>query len=130
MRKKRLLAILAIGESSRGELASELGISSQSWLSKAYLSPLMVQGYIAHSFLVPDPTIPPILLGFAGSDPQFPGHTEVELQIVGLTHPLYLTLFVHTCGNCVSFFSSCIVGFNMIYYCPNLTAKENYYGKN
>ena len=39
MRKKRLLAILAIGERSRGELASELGIPSQPWLSGAYLSP-------------------------------------------------------------------------------------------
>ena len=34
MRKKRLLAILATGERSRGELASELGISSQPWLSE------------------------------------------------------------------------------------------------
>jgi predicted ArsR family transcriptional regulator len=49
MRKKRLLAILATGERSRGELASELGISSQPWLSKAYLSPLMAQGYIAQT---------------------------------------------------------------------------------
>ena len=49
MRKKRLLAILAIGERSRGELASELGISSQPWLSRAYLSPLMAQGYIAQT---------------------------------------------------------------------------------
>ena len=46
MRKKRLLAMLAIGERSRGELASELGISSRPWLSMAYLSPLMAQGYI------------------------------------------------------------------------------------
>ncbi|MBR4938773.1 MAG: transposase [Kiritimatiellae bacterium] len=45
----RLLAILAIGERSRGELASELGISSQPWLSRAYLSPLMAQGYIAQT---------------------------------------------------------------------------------
>ena len=45
----RLLAILAIGERSRGELASELGISSQPWLFKAYLSPLMAQGYIAQT---------------------------------------------------------------------------------
>ena len=45
----RLLAILATGERSRGELASELGISSQPWLSKAYLSPLMAQGYIAQT---------------------------------------------------------------------------------
>ena len=44
-----MLAILATGERSRGELASELGISSQSWLSKAYLSPLMAQGYIAQT---------------------------------------------------------------------------------
>ena len=49
MRKKKLLAILAIGERSRGELASELGISSQPWLSRAYLSPLMAQGYIAQT---------------------------------------------------------------------------------
>ena len=49
MRKTRLLAILAIGERSRGELASELGISSQPWLYRAYLSPLMAQGYIAHA---------------------------------------------------------------------------------
>ena len=40
----RLLAILATGERSRGELTSELGISSQPWLSMAYLSPLMAQG--------------------------------------------------------------------------------------
>ena len=45
MRKTRLLAILAKGE-KQGELASELGISRQPWLSRAYLSPLMVQGYI------------------------------------------------------------------------------------
>ena len=45
----RLLAILATGERSRGELASELGISSQPWLSRAYLSPLMAQGYIAQT---------------------------------------------------------------------------------
>ena len=45
----RLLAILATGERSRGELASELGISSQHWLSKAYLSPLIAQGYIAQT---------------------------------------------------------------------------------
>jgi hypothetical protein len=32
-----------------GELASELGISSQPWLSRAYLSPLMAQGYIAQT---------------------------------------------------------------------------------
>ena len=45
----RLLAILATGERSRGEYASELGISSQPWLSRAYLSPLMAQGYIAQT---------------------------------------------------------------------------------
>jgi hypothetical protein len=45
----RLLAILATGERSRGEIASELGISSQPWLSRAYLSPLMAQGYIAQT---------------------------------------------------------------------------------
>ena len=39
MRKTRLLAILAIEERCRGELASELGIPSQPWLSRAYLSP-------------------------------------------------------------------------------------------
>jgi DNA-binding HxlR family transcriptional regulator len=39
--------ILASGEKSRSELASELGISSQLWLSKAYLSPLMAEGFIA-----------------------------------------------------------------------------------
>ena len=53
MRKTRLLAILATGtgtgERSRGELASELGISSQPWLSRAYLSPLIAQGYIAQT---------------------------------------------------------------------------------
>ena len=43
--------MLAIGERSRGELASELGISSQPSLSKAYLSPLMAQGYIAQTLL-------------------------------------------------------------------------------
>jgi predicted ArsR family transcriptional regulator len=66
MRKKRLLAILAIGERSRGELASELGISSQSWLSKAYLSPLMVQGYIAHSFFGARPHDTPNFIGLRG----------------------------------------------------------------
>ena len=49
MRKKRLLAIIVTGERSRGELVSELGISSQPWLSKVYLSPLMAQGYIAQT---------------------------------------------------------------------------------
>ena len=49
MRKTRLLVILAIGERSRGVLALELGISSQPCLSKAYLSPLMAQGYIAQT---------------------------------------------------------------------------------
>ena len=44
-----MLAILAIGERNRDELASELGISSQPWLSRAYLSPLMAQGYIAQT---------------------------------------------------------------------------------
>ena len=34
---------------AHGQLASELGISSQPWLSKAYLSPLMAQGYIAQT---------------------------------------------------------------------------------
>ena len=33
----------------QGELASGLGISSQPWLSRAYLSPLMAQGYIAQT---------------------------------------------------------------------------------
>ena len=45
----RMLAILASGERSRSELASELGISSQPWLSRAYLNPLMAQGYIAQT---------------------------------------------------------------------------------
>jgi predicted ArsR family transcriptional regulator len=58
MRKKRLLAILAIGERSRGELASELGILSQPWLSRAYLSPLMAQGYIAQT--LPKKPKPPL----------------------------------------------------------------------
>ena len=49
MRKTRLLAILATGERSMGELSSELGISSQLWLSKAYLSPLMAEGFIAQT---------------------------------------------------------------------------------
>ena len=49
MRKKKLLAILAIGDRSRGEFASELGISSQPWWSMAYLSPLMAEGYIAQT---------------------------------------------------------------------------------
>ena len=49
IRKKKMLAILATGERSRGDLASELGISSQLWLSWAYLSPLMAQGYIAQT---------------------------------------------------------------------------------
>ncbi len=44
---KETLAIFAIRERSRGEFALELGISSQLWLSRAYLSPLMAQGYIA-----------------------------------------------------------------------------------
>ena len=45
----RLLALLAPGARSRSELASELGISSQPWLSRAYLNPLMAQGYIAQT---------------------------------------------------------------------------------
>ena len=45
----RMLAILALGEKSRSELASELGISSQPWMSRAYLNPLMEQGYIAQT---------------------------------------------------------------------------------
>ena len=45
----RLLALLAPGARSRSELASELGISSQPWLSNAYLKPLMAQGYIAQT---------------------------------------------------------------------------------
>ena len=45
----RILAILASGVRSRSELASELGISSQPWLSRAYLNPLMAQGYIAQT---------------------------------------------------------------------------------
>ena len=46
---KRLLALLASGEKSRGELAAELGVSSQPWLSASYLNPLMKQGYIAQT---------------------------------------------------------------------------------
>ena len=49
MRKTRLLAMLATGERSRGEHASELGISSQPWLSRVYLSPLMETGLIERS---------------------------------------------------------------------------------
>ena len=45
----RILAILASGERSRSELASELGISSQPWLFRAYLNPLVAQGYIAQT---------------------------------------------------------------------------------
>ena len=45
----RLLALLATGAKSRSEIASELGISSQPWLSGAYLTPLMAQGYIAQT---------------------------------------------------------------------------------
>ena len=43
--------MLVTGERSRGELASELGISSQPWMSRAYISPLMAQGYIAQTLL-------------------------------------------------------------------------------
>ena len=46
---KRLLALLAAGEKSRSELAAELGVSSQPWLSASYLNPLMKQGYIAQT---------------------------------------------------------------------------------
>ena len=46
---KRLLALLASGEKSRSELAAELGVSSQPWLSASYLNPLMKQGYIAQT---------------------------------------------------------------------------------
>ena len=49
MRKTRLLAMLVIGERSGDDLASELGISIQPWLSRAYLSSLMAQGYIAQT---------------------------------------------------------------------------------
>ena len=45
----RLLAVLESGEKSRSEIASELGVSSQPWLSAAYLNPLMGQGYIAQT---------------------------------------------------------------------------------
>ena len=31
------------------EFASELGILSQPWMSRAYLSPMMAQGYIAQT---------------------------------------------------------------------------------
>ena len=46
---KRLLALLASGEKSRSEIAAELGVSSQPWLSASYLNPLMKQGYIAQT---------------------------------------------------------------------------------
>ena len=49
MRKTKFLAILATGERSRGVLASELGILSQPWLSRAYLSLLMETGLIERS---------------------------------------------------------------------------------
>ena len=45
----RLLAFLASGAKSRSEIAAELGISSQPWLSRAYLGPLMERGYIAQT---------------------------------------------------------------------------------
>ena len=45
----RLLAFLASGAKRRGEIAAELGISSQPWLSRAYLSPLMKRGYIVQT---------------------------------------------------------------------------------
>ena len=45
----QLLALLASGERSRSELAAELGVSSQPWLSASYLNPLMKQGYIAQT---------------------------------------------------------------------------------
>ena len=45
----RLLAFLVSGVKSRSEIAEELGISSQPWLSSAYLNPLMSQGYIAQT---------------------------------------------------------------------------------
>ena len=45
----KILTILSFGERSRSELASELGIMSQPWLSRAYLNPLMAQGYIAQT---------------------------------------------------------------------------------
>ena len=48
-RAARRLKFLASGEKSRGEIAAELGISSQPWLSRAYLSPLIERGYIAQT---------------------------------------------------------------------------------
>ena len=39
----------AIEKEYTGEFASELVVSSLPWLSRAYLSPLMVQGYIAQT---------------------------------------------------------------------------------
>ncbi len=45
----RLLALLSSGAKSRSEMAAELGISSQPWLSSAYLNPLMAKGYIAQT---------------------------------------------------------------------------------
>ena len=47
--KRHGLALLASGEKSRSELAAELGVSSQPWLSASYLNPLMKQGYIAQT---------------------------------------------------------------------------------
>ena len=46
---KRLLALLASGDKSRSEIAAELGVSSQPWLSASYLNPLMKQGCIAQT---------------------------------------------------------------------------------
>ena len=46
---EKVLAQLASGEKSRSEIAEALGLSSQPWLSAAYLTPLMAQGYIAQT---------------------------------------------------------------------------------
>ena len=46
---EKVLALLASGEKSRSEIAEALGVSSQPWLSAAYLNPLMAQGYIAQT---------------------------------------------------------------------------------
>ena len=53
----RLLAFLASGDKSRGEIAAELGVTSQPWLSRAYLNPLVAQGYVAQT-LPEKPTSP------------------------------------------------------------------------
>jgi hypothetical protein len=48
--------------------------------------------------LVPDPTTPPILLGFAGSDPQFSSLELATVEKVGLTYFLNLFRTVMKCA--------------------------------